>query len=94
MIVTLFSVVNRYIQSLALEEHKDKYSQDISGGTRRKLSYCIAMAGAPKIVVMDEPTTGLDPESKRLLWNTVVGTFRGLIPSVLQLLQLTSSLEN
>jgi ABC-type multidrug transport system ATPase subunit len=43
----------------------------------RKLTYCISMLGAPKIVLLDEPSTGMDVVSKRFLWNTVLGTFKG-----------------
>lgn len=50
---------------LRISEHSSKYSKNCSGGTKRKLSYAMAMLGSPKIVLMDEPSTGMDPQSKR-----------------------------
>ena len=50
---------------LRIKEHADKYAKDCSGGTKRKLSYEMSMLGAPKIVLLDEPSTGMDPQSKR-----------------------------
>ena len=40
-----------------------------SGGNKRKLSSGIALIGNPSIVLLDEPTTGMDPIARRLLWN-------------------------
>jgi len=42
-----------------------------SGGNRRKLSIGIALMGNPSIIFLDEPTTGVDPMARRLLWNTL-----------------------
>ena len=42
-----------------------------SGGNRRKLSTGIALIGNPSIIFLDEPTTGMDPVARRLLWNTL-----------------------
>lgn len=36
------------------------------------------MLGAPKVVLLDEPSTGMDPQSKRFLWNTILGSFKGM----------------
>jgi len=43
----------------------------LSGGNRRKLSTGIALIGNPAIIFLDEPTTGVDPVARRLLWNTL-----------------------
>jgi len=40
---------------------------------KRRLSVAIALVGDPKIVFLDEPTTGLDPENRRQLWNILAG---------------------
>ena len=56
---------------LRIEEHAEKYAKDCSGGTKRKLSYAMSMLGAPKIVLLDEPSTGMDPQSKRFVWDTI-----------------------
>ena len=42
-----------------------------SGGNKRKLCTAIALIGNPPIVLLDEPTTGLDPNAKRYLWNVL-----------------------
>ena len=44
-----------------------------SGGNKRKLCTAIALIGNPSIVLLDEPTTGLDPNAKRYLWNVLTG---------------------
>ncbi|KAJ3025883.1 UNVERIFIED_CONTAM: hypothetical protein HDU68_006532, partial [Siphonaria sp. JEL0065] len=48
-----------------------KPASDLSGGMKRRLSIGIAMTGNPKILVLDEPTTGLDPETRRQIWEVV-----------------------
>lgn len=42
-----------------------------SGGMKRRLSVAIALLGEPQAVYLDEPSTGLDPYSRRLLWNVI-----------------------
>ncbi|XP_033748206.1 ATP-binding cassette sub-family A member 5-like isoform X2 [Pecten maximus] len=68
---------NYFIQNLKLDEHKNKQSKKLSGGTKRKLSYILSILGRPKIVLLDEPSTGLDPQSKRFLWDTISSCFEG-----------------
>ena len=61
---------------LRIEEHSKKYAKDCSGGTKRKLSYAMSMLGDPKIVLLDEPSTGMDPQSKRFVWDTILASFK------------------
>ncbi|XP_060587751.1 cholesterol transporter ABCA5-like isoform X2 [Ruditapes philippinarum] len=68
-------VTNFFIDNLKLDEHKMKKAKDLSGGTKRKLSYCMSMLGRPKVVLLDEPSTGMDPQSKRFLWDTISNSF-------------------
>ena len=42
-----------------------------SGGNKRKLSTAISLVGDPPIIFLDEPTTGMDPVARRLLWDTL-----------------------
>lgn len=51
--------------------HLDVKTRHYSGGNKRKLSAAIAVLGSPSVVYMDEPTTGMDPASRRSLWNIV-----------------------
>ena len=48
-----------------------KLASSLSGGMRRRLSIAIALIGNPDIVFFDEPTTGLDPETRRQLWDII-----------------------
>lgn len=45
----------------------------LSGGERRRLDIALAIMGRPEVLVLDEPTTGLDPESRRAIWSLVRG---------------------
>lgn len=71
-----FRVVDLYLAGLQIHEHAGKQSQHCSGGTRRKLSFAMAMVGGPCVVLMDEPSTGMDPRSKRFLWDTILASFQ------------------
>ncbi|XP_018316793.1 ATP-binding cassette sub-family A member 5 [Mycetomoellerius zeteki] len=70
-------IVDQYLTGLQIHEHADKQSQECSGGTRRKLSFAMAMVSGPKVILMDEPSTGMDPRSKRFLWDTILASFQG-----------------
>ncbi|EGI60698.1 ABC transporter A family member 4 [Acromyrmex echinatior] len=70
-------IVDQYLTGLQIHEHADKQSQECSGGTKRKLSFAMAMVSGPKVILMDEPSTGMDPRSKRFLWDTILASFQG-----------------
>ncbi|XP_021921419.1 ATP-binding cassette sub-family A member 5-like [Zootermopsis nevadensis] len=76
-------VVDLYLAGLQIHEHAGKQSQHCSGGTRRKLSFAMAMVGGPCVVLMDEPSTGMDPRSKRFLWDTILASFQGARGAIL-----------
>lgn len=63
---------NRYITMLEMEDKRDCQTKFLSGGTKRKLSVGIALCGNSKIVILDEPTSGMDSASRRLLWNILI----------------------
>ncbi len=57
------------IVDLSLTEHRDKIIERLSGGLRRRVMVGIASLGRPPLIVLDEPTTGLDPQARRDLWS-------------------------
>lgn len=63
--------VDQAIEDVALAEKQNTLSQNLSGGMKRKLSVAIAFCGGSKIVVLDEPTSGMDPYSRRFTWNVI-----------------------
>jgi ATP-binding cassette, subfamily A (ABC1), member 3 len=56
---------------LGLDTHRTKLSGKLSGGNKRKLCVAIAMIGNPQIILLDEPSAGMDPESRRFMWSVV-----------------------
>ncbi len=56
------------IAALGLEEHAAKTSEELSGGLKRKLLVGTALVAKPPVIVLDEPTTGLDPHARREVW--------------------------
>lgn len=63
--------VNALLVKLGLVKYKQRLARACSGGNRRKLSVAIALIGSPPVVLLDEPTTGMDPEARRLLWDVI-----------------------
>uniref|UniRef100_A0A8P4GKC2 P-type phospholipid transporter n=1 Tax=Dicentrarchus labrax TaxID=13489 RepID=A0A8P4GKC2_DICLA len=59
------------IRKLGLVKYADKAAGSYSGGNMRKLSTAMALIGAPPVVFLDEPTTGMDPKARRALWNCI-----------------------
>jgi len=58
----------RTLEEMGLTSVADRQSVNLSGGMRRRLSMGIAIIGDPKIIILDEPTTGLDPLTRRQIW--------------------------
>jgi ABC-2 type transport system ATP-binding protein len=59
------------LDRLALAHRADVAVERLSGGERRRLDVALAVWGRPRLVVLDEPTTGLDPESRQRVWGLV-----------------------
>ena len=64
-------VADAVIEQLSLEEVADRRSSTYSGGQRRRLDLGASLVGAPRLLLLDEPTTGLDPTSRREVWDAV-----------------------
>jgi len=59
------------LEELSLTEKADAWVGKLSGGQRQRLAVACALVGNPAILFLDEPTTGLDPQSRRQLWDVV-----------------------
>jgi ABC-2 type transport system ATP-binding protein len=67
--------VDDLLQMVELESKRKSWVVKLSGGQKQRLSVACALAGSPDILFLDEPTTGLDPQSRRQLWG-VLNRFR------------------
>jgi ABC-2 type transport system ATP-binding protein len=67
--------VNDVIEMVQLEEKRAARVGTLSGGQKQRLAIACAMVGDPQLLFLDEPTTGLDPQSRRQLW-TLIEEFR------------------
>jgi ABC-type multidrug transport system ATPase subunit len=67
----LKDMVNWALQELNLTEYRDIPAGEYSGGNKRKLSTAIAFTGAPDVILLDEPTAGVDPKARRFLWDVI-----------------------
>jgi len=63
--------VEGLIKGVGLTEFADRMAEKLSGGNKRKLSLAIALIGDPKVVLLDEPSSGMDPLAKRNMWRTL-----------------------
>ncbi|XP_030830907.1 ATP-binding cassette transporter subfamily A isoform X1 [Strongylocentrotus purpuratus] len=73
----MISVVDHTIDHLNLNKWQDKLCGTYSGGNKRKLSTAVALVGNPPIVLLDEPTSGMDPKARRYLWDSLTSIMEG-----------------
>lgn len=64
-------VINNKIKELNLQRYENVTSGTLSGGNKRKLSTALATLANPKVIFLDEPSTGMDPEARRFMWDLI-----------------------
>ena len=77
------------LERFELGEAADKAASTYSGGMKRKLDLAMTLVGNPKVIFLDEPTTGLDPRSRRTMWDII----RGLVAEGTTILLTTQYLD-
>ena len=71
--------VDKGIREVGLTEKRNAQSSTLSGGQKRKLSVAIALIGGSRVVVLDEPTSGMDPYSRRATWEALQNARQGRV---------------
>lgn len=64
-------IIAELLERFDLVDAADKHASTYSGGMRRKLDLAMTLVGNPRIIFLDEPTTGLDPRSRRTMWSII-----------------------
>src|ERR1700754_624831 len=64
---------DHYLQMFDMQRFKDRLAGSLSGGMKQKLALACALIAQPKILLLDEPTTGVDPVSRREFWDALAG---------------------
>src|SRR6204780_2353922 len=82
-------LVDSLIDRFDIGEFRDKLIKSVSGGQRRRVDLAASLVVRPQLLVLDEPTTGLDPRSRQVVWSTV----RDLVDEGVTLLLTTQYLE-
>ena len=64
-------IINNLMLAMNMKKYENKICSKLSGGNKRKLSVCIAILSNPKIILLDEPSAGIDPKARKLMWNLI-----------------------
>lgn len=69
--------VQAVMQAVGLTQYANRMAEKLSGGNKRKLSLGIALMGNPSVLLLDEPSSGMDAASKRVMWRTLASVVPG-----------------
>ena len=69
--------IDTIMKAVGIERFANRIATKLSGGNKRKLSLAIALMGNPKVLVLDEPSSGMDAVSKRIMWRTLSSIMPG-----------------
>ncbi|XP_075937697.1 cholesterol transporter ABCA5 [Anarhichas minor] len=69
-------IIKRVVNALELKDHLNKQAKTLSAGIKRKLCFALSMIGNPQIVLLDEPSSGMDPKSKQRMWRAIRAAFK------------------
>ncbi|XP_043951172.1 phospholipid-transporting ATPase ABCA3 isoform X2 [Drosophila biarmipes] len=69
--------VEKYLEKLNLQHRRKTAARNLSGGTQRRLSVACSLCGGVKVLICDEPSTGLDPGARRELWKLILEAKEG-----------------
>jgi len=83
------AIADELMERLDITEFGDRLIKNVSGGQRRRVDLAAGLIDRPQLLVLDEPTTGLDPRSRQVVW----GTIRELVAEGVTLLLTTQYLE-
>ncbi|XP_051523349.1 cholesterol transporter ABCA5-like isoform X1 [Myxocyprinus asiaticus] len=70
------NIIKRVVNALELKDHLYKQAKHLSAGLKRKLCFALSMLGNPQIVLLDEPSAGMDPKSKQRMWRAIRAAFK------------------
>jgi daunorubicin resistance ABC transporter ATP-binding subunit len=70
-------IADELIERLDVSDFRDRLVKNLSGGERRRVDLAAGLIDRPQVLVLDEPTTGLDPRSRQVVWTTIRELVRG-----------------
>ena len=70
-------LIDKKLKEVSLAYVRDAQTGTFSGGMKRRLSVAISSIGNPKVIFMDEPTTGMDPVSRKQVWDLIQNLKKG-----------------
>ncbi|CCI42643.1 unnamed protein product [Albugo candida] len=72
----LSRIIREQLSQFGLEKYKCRLTRDLSGGNKRKVSTSIALINSPQVIILDEPSTGMDPGARRKMWDVITQVCR------------------